>query len=98
MAACMEMPAGRRQHYDSMGRKRRDEAVVEIVELHELVCEAMPRPHVDALGRDDDSKEGVTIWFPLDPVNVKNGCLHYLRGSHRKRYLRVIPIPNIDQE
>ena len=55
-------------------------------------------PHVDALGRDDDSKEGVTIWFPLDPVNVKNGCLHYLRGSHRKRYLRVIPIPNIDQE
>ena len=37
------------QVVDSMGRKRRDEAVVEIVELHELVCEAMPRPHVDAL-------------------------------------------------
>ena len=55
-------------------------------------------PHVDALGRDGDSKGGVTIWFALDPVNIKNGCLHYLLGSHREEYVNVIPIPNIDKE
>ena len=55
-------------------------------------------PHVDALGRDGDLKGGVTIWFALDPVNTKNGCLRYLPGSHREEYANVMPIPNIDQE
>ena len=55
-------------------------------------------PHVDALGRDGDSKSGVTIWFALDPVNIKNGCLRYLPGSHREEYTNVMPIPNIDRE
>jgi len=55
-------------------------------------------PHIDALGRDGDSKGGVTIWFALDPVNIKNGCLRYLPGSHRQEYANVMPIPNIDQE
>ena len=55
-------------------------------------------PHVDALGRDRDSKGGATIWFALDSVNIKNGCLQYLPGSHRRGYANVMPIPNIDQE
>ncbi len=55
-------------------------------------------PHVDAFGRDGDLRGGATIWFALDPVNIKNGCLHYLLGSHREEYLNVIPIPNIDRE
>ena len=55
-------------------------------------------PHVDVLGRDGDSKSGVTIWFALDPVNIKNGCLRYLPGSHREEYTNVMPIPNIDRE
>ena len=55
-------------------------------------------PHVDVLGRDGDSKSGVTIWFALDPVNIKNGCLRYLPGSHREEYANVMPIPNIDRE
>ena len=55
-------------------------------------------PHVDVLGVDGDSKSGVTIWFALDPVNTKNGCLRYLPGSHREEYANVMPIPNIDRE
>ena len=55
-------------------------------------------PHVDVLGVDGDSKSGVTIWFALDPVNIKNGCLRYLPGSHREEYANVMPIPNIDRE
>ncbi len=55
-------------------------------------------PHVDALGREKDSDAGATIWFALDPVNVGNGCLHYLKGSHRNVYPDEIPIPGIDTE
>jgi phytanoyl-CoA hydroxylase len=55
-------------------------------------------PHVDALGRDKDFDTGATIWFALDPVNVGNGCLHYLKGSHLNVYPDTIPIPGIDTE
>jgi phytanoyl-CoA hydroxylase len=55
-------------------------------------------PHVDALGREKDADAGATIWFALDPVNEGNGCLHYLKGSHRNTYPDQIPIPCIDTE
>ena len=55
-------------------------------------------PHVDAIGRERNPDAGATIWFALDPVNVGNGCLHYLRGSHRNAYPATIPIPGIDTE
>ena len=55
-------------------------------------------PHVDALGRGEYPGRGATIWFALDSVNVNNGCLHYLRGSHKQEYEDVIPIPGIDTE
>jgi len=55
-------------------------------------------PHVDALGRDKYPDAGATIWFALDPVNVGNGCLHYLRGSHKNNYPDQIFIPEIDTD
>ena len=55
-------------------------------------------PHVDAIGREKQSDAGATIWFALDPANLGNGCLHYLRGSHRNVYPDGIPIPGIDTE
>ncbi len=55
-------------------------------------------PHVDALGRDKEPDAGATIWFALDSVNVGNGCLHYLRRSHKNEYPDEIPIPGIDTE
>ena len=55
-------------------------------------------PHVDAVGRDKQTSAGATIWFALDAVNVGNGCLHYLRGSHRNAYPDGIWIPGIETE
>ncbi|MGI9262935.1 MAG: phytanoyl-CoA dioxygenase family protein [Woeseiaceae bacterium] len=55
-------------------------------------------PHVDAVGGDRSPDAGATIWFALDPVSVGNGCVHYLRGSHKDRYPDVIPIPGINTE
>ncbi|MGI9272599.1 MAG: phytanoyl-CoA dioxygenase family protein [Woeseiaceae bacterium] len=55
-------------------------------------------PHVDALGRNEFPGDGITIWYALDPVRISNGCLHYLRGSHKQEYPDVIPIPGIDAD
>jgi hypothetical protein len=55
-------------------------------------------PHVDAERRDKEPDAGATIWFALDPVNVENGCLYYLRGSHKNVYPGGILIPGIDTE
>jgi len=55
-------------------------------------------PHVDALGRDKEPDAGATIWFALDSANVGNGCLHYLRGSHKNGYPDEIPIPGINTD
>lgn len=55
-------------------------------------------PHVDAIGRDQNCDAGVTIWFALDPVDETNGCLYYLRGSHRQRHPNTMPIPHIDTQ
>ena len=35
-------------------------------------------PHSDAL-------EGVVTWIALDEVNERNGCLQFLKGSHKRR-------------
>lgn len=55
-------------------------------------------PHVDALNVKYYPDAGATIWIPLDPVNTSNGCVHYGRGSHKKVYPHVIPIPDFDTE
>lgn len=53
-------------------------------------------PHVDALSSYWGADAGATIWYALDPVDVGNGCLHYLRHSHKSSYPPLIPIPGID--
>jgi len=55
-------------------------------------------PHVDALRRGNEPDAGATIWFALDPVNTENGCLYYLRGSHKNAYPGGILISGIDIE
>ena len=35
-------------------------------------------PHADAI-------DGAVIWIALDETNSRNGCLQFLRGSHRRR-------------
>ena len=35
-------------------------------------------PHADAI-------EGAVIWIALDETNQRNGCLQFLKGSHRRR-------------
>lgn len=29
-----------------------------------------------------DGDNGCTIWFALDPADLNNGCVHFLKGSH----------------
>ncbi|MGI9221609.1 MAG: phytanoyl-CoA dioxygenase family protein [Woeseiaceae bacterium] len=55
-------------------------------------------PHVDAIGRYKSIDAGVTIWLPMDPSTVDNGCVYYLRGSHKNEYPDSIPIPGIDTD
>lgn len=40
-------------------------------------------PHYDALGH---RMGGATLWISLDRSTVENGCLYYLKGSHRESY------------
>ncbi len=29
------------------------------------------------------SKDAISVWIPLDDVNLQNGCLYFIRGSHQ---------------
>ena len=55
-------------------------------------------PHKDAYGSDKSEKVGATIWLSLDKASRDNGCLSYLRGSHKKVYPDIIPIPGINKD
>ncbi|MCY3821630.1 MAG: phytanoyl-CoA dioxygenase family protein [Gammaproteobacteria bacterium] len=37
-------------------------------------------PHFDAIGH---RRKGATIWIALDRADQENGCLRYVRGTHR---------------
>ncbi len=37
-------------------------------------------PHFDGIGH---RRNGATIWIALDRADQENGCLHYVRGTHR---------------
>lgn len=41
-------------------------------------------PHQDGYYFMLDPCEAVTMWFALDDVDDKNGCVRYVRGSHRR--------------
>ena len=55
-------------------------------------------PHVDALGKRDSENAGATIWFALDPVDVGNGCVHYLKGSHKNNYSGETWVTGVNKE
>jgi phytanoyl-CoA hydroxylase len=40
-------------------------------------------PHQDGFYAMLEPNEALTIWIALDPVDEANGCLRYVRGSHR---------------
>lgn len=39
-------------------------------------------PHFDAVGH---RREGATIWIALDRADRENGCLYYVKGTHRQK-------------
>lgn len=45
-------------------------------------------PHQDGYYFMLDPPEAVTMWLGLEDVDEENGCIHYVKGSH-KRELRV---------
>ncbi|MDG2384804.1 MAG: phytanoyl-CoA dioxygenase family protein [Pirellulaceae bacterium] len=47
-----------------------------------IVGDATP-PHQDGYYFHLDPCKALTIWMALDPVDQENGCLYYVRGSHR---------------
>ena len=40
-------------------------------------------PHQDGFYFNLDPCDAVTLWFALDDVDEENGCVRYVRGSHR---------------
>ena len=41
-------------------------------------------PHQDGFYFMLEPNEALTLWLALDTVNDENGCIHYVRGSHRR--------------
>ena len=41
-------------------------------------------PHQDGFYTRLEPNEGINFWLALDPVDEQNGCLRYVRGSHRR--------------
>ena len=44
--------------------------------------DAVIAPHRDTLA---STRRGCTLWIALDETSDENGCLHYLRGSHKNQ-------------
>ncbi len=40
-------------------------------------------PHFDAIGH---RRLGATIWIALETADLTNGCLYYVKGSHKKKF------------
>ncbi len=51
-------------------------------------------PHFDAIGH---RRFGATLWIALDDTRKENGCLHYVRGSHRQRYESKVGLEGFDE-
>ncbi len=45
-------------------------------------------PHQDGYFFHLTPPAAVTGWLALEPVDAENGCIHYVRGSHRKEGFR----------
>ena len=54
-------------------------------------------PHYDALGSYLSPPSGISLWIALDAIDLRNGCLHYERGSHRRDKPKAYPLPDYDE-
>jgi phytanoyl-CoA hydroxylase len=54
-------------------------------------------PHFDALGSYRVSPSGISLWIAMDRIDRSNGCLHYEKGSHKREYESVYPLPDYDE-
>ena len=45
-------------------------------------------PHQDGYYFNLDSDKAVTGWLALEDVDDENGCIHYVKGSHKKEEYR----------
>lgn len=54
-------------------------------------------PHFDALGSYRMPPSGISLWIAMDRIDLKNGCLNYERGSHKKEFPMRYPLPDYDE-
>ena len=47
-------------------------------------------PHFDAIGH---YSAGATVWIALDKADTGNGCLYYVKGSHKHQYEHSLNLP-----
>ncbi len=52
-------------------------------------------PHYDAIGSYLSPPSGISLWIALDPIDLRNGCLHYERGSHKRD--KTFPLRDYDE-
>ena len=51
-------------------------------------------PHFDALGH---RRKGATLWIALDDSRKENGCLYYVKGSHKRKYESKLGLTGFDE-
>lgn len=51
-------------------------------------------PHFDAIGH---RSKGATFWVSLDRSTVANGCVYYLKGSHKQWYESRVGLEGIEE-
>jgi phytanoyl-CoA hydroxylase len=53
------------------------------------------RPHIDAIGH---RRRGATVWIALDRADRENGCLFYVKGTHRRDLPSVVGLKGFGAE
>ena len=58
-------------------------------------------PHYDAIGSYRSAlsgiSSGISLWIALDRIDLANGCLHYEKGSHKRKKTRAYPLTDYDE-
>ena len=54
-------------------------------------------PHIDAAGRPWHPQAGITLWVALDSMDERNGCVSYVKGSHREKQTRGLDIQGYEK-
>ncbi|MCE2559233.1 MAG: phytanoyl-CoA dioxygenase family protein [Acidobacteria bacterium] len=53
------------------------------------------KPHIDASGH---RRKGATVWIALDRADRENGCLFYVKGTHRQDLPSVVGLEGFSAE